>query len=189
MLSLDESELLVKVLTAQKKEPVKNDWCLQVKEDLEFLELNEEQIRSMKKDKFKLIVKAACKKTAFKYLLKEQENVQSKMGNIKYRDFKMQEYLKTEEISTKLKKLAFKLRLRMVRVSNNMGIKGPCPLCKHIITGAVQYDTQEHLIGCVILKEKVQEIRENTEIKMNDIFSDNIMKVKMAVELLSLIHI
>ena len=39
------------------------------------------------------------------------------------------------------------------------------------------------MIECVVLKEKVPEVRDNTKVVMADVFSENIVKVKMAAEL------
>ena len=49
LLSLPENQLLARIYRAQKTDPVKNDWCLQVKEDIEFFSLSvtEDDIKMM----------------------------------------------------------------------------------------------------------------------------------------------
>ena len=59
ILSKTEVELVRKVYNAQKISPIKNDWYLQVKEDLEncCIFLSETEISNMKRHKFKSLVK------------------------------------------------------------------------------------------------------------------------------------
>ena len=40
ILSCEEERLIQKVILAQEKNPVKNDWCLQVKDDLKLFKLD-----------------------------------------------------------------------------------------------------------------------------------------------------
>ena len=56
ILHKSDDELVKKVLRAQQLSPVKHDWCITVQEDLKNLEidLNEEEICSMKKLQFKI---------------------------------------------------------------------------------------------------------------------------------------
>ena len=197
ILNLDENELLVKVYRAQKSDPAKNDWCLQVQQDLdEFgIDLSEDDIKATSKDKFKEMVKMKCKQAALQYLLDEKSKVHRKMGKINYPELKMQEYLQTNILTTAQKKLLYKLRVRMVNVSNNMGKKIHCPLCQdspqHCQDGPLcqhgssigHLDNQEHLLDCVRIKEEVQEIKDNTTVEHDDIYSDDINKQKAAVEL------
>ena len=74
----------------------------------------------------------------------------------------MQQYLETNIITNAQKKFLYRLRVRMVNVGNNMGLKIPCPLCKEDNEPSEQrLDSQEHLIYCEIIKLHVPEIREN----------------------------
>ena len=69
LVSLDEKELLAKVYSTQKANPLKNDWCLQVQSDMrEFkLEMTDEELKALSKEK----VKTACREAAFLFLKKE----------------------------------------------------------------------------------------------------------------------
>ena len=77
----------------------------------------------MTKEKFKILVKEACRKKAFKFLMEEKEKVSSKMGKLQYSELAMQNYLSTQELSTPKKKLLFLFRVRMLKIPNNMGQK------------------------------------------------------------------
>ena len=65
LLTRDRSELLSKVYYAQKAKPVTGDWSELIKEDLEVTGLNkfsEDEIKGMKKSKWKKIVKILVRK-------------------------------------------------------------------------------------------------------------------------------
>ena len=64
ILSRPDDDLLSTVFWAQENNPVRNDWSLQVKEDLKEtgIELTYDEIRALSKEAFKTIVKAKCKK-------------------------------------------------------------------------------------------------------------------------------
>ena len=74
LLTLDQSQLLYKIFDAQRRSPVKNDWYIRVKSDLEEfgLIMDDDEIKIIKKATFKEQVKQACKQSAFNYLLKEK---------------------------------------------------------------------------------------------------------------------
>ena len=72
ILNKQDSELVKQVYNIKKIQPVKNDWCLTVAEDLKNLniELSEEEISKMKKRKFK--TKKQKKKFMFMRVLSYQ---------------------------------------------------------------------------------------------------------------------
>ena len=80
----------------------------------------------------------------------------------------------------------FSLFACLISVSKNYGGSSCCPLCKDDVLSGQVLDSQEHLLDCVVLKQHVPEIRENTNIKHDDIYEDNIDVVKRAAELLHL---
>ena len=71
ILSKPKDELVKQVLQAQECAPVKNDWCITVKEDLHFLgiDLTEKDITNMKKSKFKSIVSKKIREAATNFLV------------------------------------------------------------------------------------------------------------------------
>ena len=87
LLSLDENELLFKVFQAQQENPVRNDWCQTVRDDLDKLNinLNNKEIKRIKREAFKKLVKKKCKEASLKYLIKEKDKVESKMGKLSER--------------------------------------------------------------------------------------------------------
>ena len=172
ILTRDKTDLVSKVYFAQKRNPVKNDWSEEVKNDLKIMGLNhysEEEIKGMKKKKWKEIVKNAIKSAAFEYLKSGAES-KSKSENLKYNDLKLQEYLKFNQISKTRKMLLFKLRSRMVKVNHNFGKKTLCKICN------LGPDDQQHLRQCVFMKLKCPEILTSTE-EYSDIFGENIQKM------------
>ena len=102
------------------------------------------------------------------------------MKDLHYQRLEMQEYLKTNELSLIEKKLLFKFRTRMVEVGHNFGRKVQCPVC------FIAPDNQQHLLSCVRIKVSVPEIFKNTQSKYEDIFSNNIKKMKKVIQLLEL---
>ena len=139
----------------------------------------------MTKEKFKILVKEACRKKlkkAFKFLMEEKEKVSSKMGKLRYSELAMQNYLSTQELSTSKKKLLFLLRVRMLKIPNNMGQRNLCRLCQDENTS--QLDNQEHLLLCSKIRENLSEIDENDNIKYDHIYETDIQKVKPAINLL-----
>ena len=85
ILNCDTNETISKVFWAQETDPLPNDWCVTVKEDLEVLGLSRYSINEiglMKKKKLKEMVKTACKNSAFQYLINEiKDKDMSKLKN------------------------------------------------------------------------------------------------------------
>ena len=149
----------------------------QVNEDMEDigLELNEEEIKSMKKSKFKSLVKDRIKGAAHSYLVQKKEGL-SKLNNLTS-DFSFKEYLATNQISTTEKQLLFKLRTRMIHVKGNYSSMYKddisCDLCN---TNSVE--SQEHVLVCPFLVPS----NERCSVQYMDIFSHNLDKQIAAVK-------
>ena len=115
VLTVKPQELIARVYAAQKRRPVKDDWYLSVQNDLKEaqIELDDESIRKMKKNTFKNLVRNKIRKLAFESLkiLKEGH---SKGQEINYKQFEIQRYIKSEQLTAKQKSLLFNLRYRMV---------------------------------------------------------------------------
>ena len=94
---------------------------------------------------------------AFKYLISEIKNRQlSKLKNLHYTQLKLQDYLCGSGDSTKLKKFAFLLRSRMVKVGHNYGKMDLCPICNN------GNNDQRHPLECVLLKMVTPEIMDKS---------------------------
>ena len=116
LLNRDQTELVSKILNAQINNPTKNDWHSTVVKDLQELGLDYldlEEIKNMKKDSFKKLVKEKCDDAVLNYLLKGNET-KSKLKDLKYYKLQIQPYLLSPEISTRQKKYLFHFRTRMV---------------------------------------------------------------------------
>ena len=128
-------------------QPVKGDWCLVVREDLDAIglgHLSYQNIKSMKKEALRSIVKMKAKETAFSMLLEEKEKC-SKLKFLKYPSLELQPYLSTKSNLTNnmLKRVLFRWRCHAINVKQNIGLKdAKCPLCKDAA------DTQYHLLTC-----------------------------------------
>ena len=77
LLNRGSNEMINKILWAQVKDPTKNDWYSTVKNDLTELGLNYldlTDIKNMKRDAFKKLVKERCNDLVLKFLLKGNED-------------------------------------------------------------------------------------------------------------------
>ena len=113
-----ENELVRKVFNSQKEFPVKNDWSLQVEQDLNEcnIYLTEDDISKMKKITFKKLVTEKIRLLAApaQYLisLKLQH---SKSEHLTYSE-QMQSYLRNESLKIEEKKLLFKIKTKLIDV-------------------------------------------------------------------------
>ena len=159
-----------------------------MKKDLEDfdIKLSFEQIKAMKKNKFKQIVKEACKSYSFKKLLTEKAK-HKKGSKLTYNKLKIQKYLITDKISTKEAKLLFKVRTEMIEVKQNYKNKYTkksnepleneeallCPLCHDHV------DNAENVFKCSTLSIN----NENDQSKhFNNLFSNNMNTVATAIK-------
>ena len=79
-------------------------------------------------------------------------------------------------MSIRQKKLAFQTRTHMLRTAPNFGSTTTCPL------GCDKVDDQEHLVmNCDIVKLNNFEVLTNTEVKYEDVFGEDVDKIKKAV--------
>ena len=71
ILQMNDTELVKRVFTIQKIPPCKNDWILQIREDLKVCGIThtESEIKSMKEYSFKKIVNEKIKEPSVKHLL------------------------------------------------------------------------------------------------------------------------
>ena len=128
----DKNSMMYKFFKVQWDFPVKGDWSLDCRQDLEDFNFPDslEFFENKSKDSFKRQVKQKCKEyAANKFNLKK--NTHSKMANLHYSELKLQGYLELEEISVENSKILLSWRLRMARFGANYGKRNePCPLCK-----------------------------------------------------------
>ena len=152
---LEENEMLAKVFQTQWKYPTKDDWTVQVKEDLKDfnIKMDLKEIGKKSSYSFKKLVKVKSKEYALEYLLKLKSK-HSKMENLEYLELKLQNYLKTKDITVQEAKNLYKFRTRVAKFGENMksnsNVSIACPLCQ------VEPDTQEHsVMQCSVVRSKV----------------------------------
>ena len=152
---------------AQWEDPVKQDRSEQIKTDLEDLGIkpNLEEIEAKSKMSFKKMVKTKIMEFALDKLNLSKFK-HSKMDNLLYTELKIQDYLVSEDISVKQKRILFQFRTRMSNFAENY--RGPNPpvpckiCCMHV-------DSQNHAVNCVETMKNVKETG-----KYDDIFTTNI---------------
>ena len=130
LLNKDDSELAKKAFFTQQSLPCKNDWVLQLKTDLNDcrITLSEEEIKCMKKEKFKSIVKKQVKTLTKEYLIGLRSK-HSKSENLLHIN-SMKEYLKTDKITVSEKKLLFAMKTRAINVKTNFRNNFSNMLCR-----------------------------------------------------------
>ena len=153
LLQKSDKELARKVFETQKRFPVKNDWVLQIKEDLLMckIQLTENEIGCMKKEKFRKIVKTSIQQLSVEYLTK-LIGKHSKSDNLQPQE-KIQNYLVNENTTVAEKKLLFLLRSRMYPVKSNFQQSYSdmsCSLCSK------SEETQQHLLVCEKISEEIE---------------------------------
>ena len=153
----NDDELISKFYTAQSLDPSNGDWVLQVKKDKKDIGLNisEEEIRSMSKDRFKSIVKQKIEKLGIEYLEKVK-NSHSKTEFLNLKKFSPQEYLLSKTLKTVEVQNLFKLRNNMINVKENFKSSSInsmwCRICY------LFRETQQHLLDCPPLRLKLSGI-------------------------------
>ena len=171
ILHMGENELVRKVFNIQKVYSCKNDWVIQIKEDLEMcnIELSEEEIRNMRKYSFRRLVNKKVKEAATKYLMNLKKK-HSKCDEINFSSG-MKEYLKSSIISTEEKRMLFAMKTRMVDVKSNYRNKYKhdlsCTLCRENCV-----ESEEHLLKCRELKFEPEISEDISEVEYEDIFGN-----------------
>ena len=147
ILNQEEETLVRDFYDAQSKKPVKGDWTITVKKDLEILDIKED-IENISAERLKKVLKAAINKKAYEYLMDKREE-HSKSKVLQYDSLKMQSYLKADSDTTiKDKCFFFRARTQTLDVKCNFkhGQKSlSCTSC-----GKAD-ETQRHLLECEAL--------------------------------------
>ena len=119
LLQKDDSELVKMVFLTQGKLSVKNYWINYSKDDLSLYQivLSENEIKLMKKEKFKKLVNDKLRQLTNEYFTSLQQS-HRKTRNIFVTE-KMKPYLRSEEISLEEKRMLFLMRNFMCDVKTN----------------------------------------------------------------------
>ena len=177
ILTKNKNELISRVYYAQKRKPVRDDWFLTVKHDLEELDiqLSETELISMSKYKFKKFIKAKISVAAFKYLEKLRKG-HKKGTNINYDNLEMQSYLTSYTLNNEQKIFLFKLRSEMTNVKSNfssMYTDVNCDICDENVP-----QTDSHLLDCIKILNMCQELRDDNTIEYEDIYGSIEVQMK-----------
>ena len=164
----NECELISKVFVSQLRRPGRKDWAGLVQNDMNEvgIHLSHDQIKGMKKEAFKALVKKKVTECGFKYLLNIKMS-HSKVKNIEYSKFEMAPYLYDKRFSIYEKTTLVKLRSSMSDCLGNfksrvVSTSCPCDLST--------LQTQEHLLTCVIIRDNCVKVRQNNDVVYNDLF-------------------
>ena len=127
----------------------------------------------MKKYAFKKYVKQKLNQKASEFLLNYKPNEKrTKLKNLRH--FGFQDYLKTEKLSSREKRLLFSLRTRMTDVKTNYRNKYKfnmqCSICKD----KNSEESEIHLLNCKKIIENIDSETNLTNAKYENIFSDNL---------------
>ena len=111
----DEKEMIKKIYETQKGNPSPGDFSEMIKDDSRYINLNltENEISKLSKQKFKAIVKDKVRNAAFEYL-KMLKNGHSKMKNLIYEKLELQPYLIEPIFNEESRNLLLRLRTRTV---------------------------------------------------------------------------
>ena len=173
ILQMTDAELVKRVFNVQKISPCKNDWVLQIEEDLRSCKIdeNEEQIKKMKKYSFQKLVNKKIDDATRDYLLKIRDDPSRSKSKRIYPSDQMKDYLLSNDLTTEEKTLLFLMKSRMTdlkwnfkgKFQNNMN----CSLCR------LDFEESEiHLLQCVELTCEPELGEEMKMIKYEDIFGN-----------------
>ena len=159
ILSKDKNEILSKYYFAQKASPLPGDFYNLVCRDLQLLGLhmNEHEITSMNKSRFKRLVKAKSVTAAKNYFHKLQMS-HSKVNTINYLSHSMQPYLGNPIFSESERRTLFGLRTHMIRdMRMNFKTSHKEYLCQ-LKCDVSSLDSQQHLLSCSRLRQEVRPV-------------------------------
>ena len=136
IISVDKSELINRVYSAQKLSPVYGDWVKQLDIDKKQfdIKLSDTDMKSISQQKFKNYVQKKSSELTIQYL----ENLQkknSKSKKLDMRDMRISPYLQDSRFSKDERELLFKLRSKTIWVKDNfrnayLDNDMLCDLCK-----------------------------------------------------------
>ena len=177
ILEKDSKELVRRIYDAQKANTSPGDFVELIAEDKAAINLSisEEQIKSLKKAKFKVIVRNKIRIAACKSLNKEKEK-HSKMNGLVYTKLEKASYLGSPLFNNENVKLLLALRTRTVKgIKNDFRGMYPDNLCP---LSCDTPDTLQHVLECPVLQQyhTSQEVS-TSNIRYTDVFTENVRKL------------
>ena len=160
ILTREKEELIRRVYEAQKSNPTHGDFICLVKRDLEDINepFDEEKIASLSKLQLKTHIRKKIGQLVFNDL-KLKQDTHSKIRDIKYSQFKIQPYLKSNTFTTEMAGLLFNLRSSMTKnIKQNFSSFYQQNLkCKMNCNDPNAIDSQCHLLNCTVLSKLLSE--------------------------------
>ena len=158
ILHSDENELLYKFYLAQSLRPGRNDWVLQIVQDMSDIDLrmSEEEIKKTSKTKFKSIIQTKMNVCIKSYFQKIQAK-QSKTSHLKITEnFKPAKYLSSRKLNPSEIRTLFRLRSRTISVKDNHSSSYKANMsCR---TCFLSTETQEHVFLCAEIRRKLPDM-------------------------------
>ena len=158
ILHLNENELVYKFFQAQKLKPTKNDWVLEVAQNLQDWRINvsENDVKKISKEIFKKVIDNRMKLSVREDFrkLQEKKGINSKTNKLKINQgFKPSEYLFSRNLCVEEIRTLFRLRTMTVNVKNNSKSSFKNDMwCK---TCLLFTETQEHVFMCTAIRSKL----------------------------------
>jgi hypothetical protein len=139
ILKQPEKSLIRRFYKTQHSKPVKNDWSLTVKSNLDTLKVNlsEKEIRKMSQYVFRKLINTRIKKEAFEYL-QQVKRTHTKVLHIQYTRLEIQSYFLPNKMPTTLAKFTFLCepewyRLGQISKGGTNFQCAPCVKCSMIV--------------------------------------------------------
>ena len=155
LISVDSSELINRVYSAQKLSPISGDWIQLLEEDKrQFdIQLSDTEVASLSKERFRNFVRKKSIEVTIKYLKKLQKK-NSKSKQLGISDMRISPYLVDSRFSKGERELLFQLRAKTINVKENfknayLNNDMLCDLCRLFPC------TQSHLLQCPKLKTRM----------------------------------
>ena len=169
ILQRTEGELIRRVYEEMKADPVKDDWCELVANDLKEvgIGLSDDEIRQMSSVDYKALVKAKIRDWAFIHF-KERQAGHEKGKLLEHNNLlKPQTYLTTNLLTNEQVSLLYNLRCQSVwGIRNNFHRQYQDIKCQLCMT---EIDSQSHVLQCSVLKKHASPMQ-STDIHYNLIY-------------------
>ena len=167
-----ENSRIYQFFKAQQNKPEKKDWVSTCKKNIEDLNLNVtfEEIKAMKDQKFRKMIKEQIRKKALEYL---KEKTKSKGKEIDNETLHMADYLLPycKNMSITEKQEVFAMRTRMTNIPENFKTSNKLSKCV-----CDQPENMSHIYECKTLN------RDEITTKYENIFKDDIEKIRKIYE-------
>jgi hypothetical protein len=165
ILQQDKTSMVYKVFKATCENPLNNDFVQTCESYLKKLDINMtfEELGKLSTWSCKKLVKIKTSEAGFRYLI-NLKNKQSKISDIQYSDFSIQEYLLEGNQNNELAKVIFKARAKCLDIKIHKKWKYKDDVC---IGCGKTSETEEELLLCKGYKDKNSE----KEVKYDWVFT------------------